>query len=214
MRVLSHSSPLVLASGSPRRRQLLESVGIPLRVLRCEIDEDVRGAETPDAYLERIVAAKLAAAQDALRATVELAAHSVLLVADTTVTLDGEILGKPTDPEAGARMIAQLAGRAHEVKTRFGIAVAGEGSEAGKVLAETVCTRVFVRALSDAWIERYARCGEGDDKAGGYAVQGRFAFAIERIEGSYANVVGLPLCEVVRALDALGLIPWFLSDPR
>lgn len=179
-------------------------------VLRCEIDEDVEGDELADAYLERIVGRKLHAAMVALRGNPELDPDAVVLVADTTVTLDGQILGKPTDHEDGARMVTRLVGRAHEVKTRFGIALGLAGER--EMMAETVTTRVFVRAMSASWIERYACCGEGDDKAGGYAVQGRFAFAIERLEGSYSNVVGLPLCEVVRALDARGLVPWFLSD--
>lgn len=186
-------------------------MGVPLVVLRCEIDEGVAGDESPDPYLERIVRSKLEAAIAALQERSDLDPDAVVLVADTTVTLDGEILGKPRDHEDGARMIARLAGRAHEVKTRFGISKDRQHPE---IVAETVTTGVFVRSMSPTWIERYARCGEGDDKAGGYAVQGRFAFAIERLDGSYSNVVGLPLCEVVRALDGLGLVPWFLSDAR
>lgn len=204
MKALSQTCPLHLASGSPRRRELLESVGIPLVVSAPSVDEDSRAGESPDAYVERIVAAKIEAA----RATSLRVDRAAILVADTIVVSDGNLLGKPADRSEAMAMVTRIAGKAHEVKTRFHLEIVGAP---GAALARTVATRVFVRPLPPAWIERYADTGEGMDKAGGYAVQGRFAFAVERIEGSYTNVVGLPLCEVVRAMDDLHLVPTFLA---
>ena len=124
-----------------------------------------------------------------------------ILVADTSVVIDGRILGKP-DGEGDARsMLVLLAGRTHEVMTRF--AVAGEGA----LHAETVATRVTFRPLDDGEIDVYAASGEGIDKAGGYAVQGLGASLVARIDGSYSSVVGLPACEVIVALRRLGALP-------
>lgn len=159
------------------------------------IDETALPGERPDAYLARIVAAKLAAARgDDVGA---------VLVADTSV-IDGEaILGKPTGPEDAERMIARLAGRTHEVWTRFAIGTGG--TPPAELHAETVITTVTFRPLTDEQVRRYVASGEGTDKAGAYAIQGRGAALVARIEGSYSNVVGLPACEVVVALERLGL---------
>lgn len=200
--VLSHSSPLLLASASPRRRELLETVGLPLVVRRIDADEDVLPGESPAVYLARVVAAK----RDAALA-IDPGPCAARLVADTTVVLGGEILGKPRDYEEAKSMVARLAGRTHEVMTRFWV---GPVDAPDVAIAKTVVTHVEVRSLPVAWIERYAATGEGADKAGGYAVQGVFSFAVTRIDGSYANVVGLPVAEVVAALDELGLVPDFL----
>jgi septum formation protein len=201
---LSDDTPLLLASASPRRRELLASVGLPLVVDPVGADESEREGEPPEVYLERVVRAKLHASRD--RAAGSIAAR---LVADTIVVADGRVLGKPRDRAEAIEIVSALSGRAHEVKTRFH--VERVGPEPQRELARTVTTRVHVRELPRAWIERYADTGEGSDKAGAYAIQGRFAFAVERVEGSYTNVVGLPLCEVVAALDGLGLIPRFLA---
>jgi septum formation protein len=169
-------------------------------VVTAEADEGVEGGEGAGAYLERVALAKL----EGVRARVarEGLAQDLLLVADTSVLVDGEILGKPASDAEARAMIARLAGRAHEVWTRFVLA----GTTAGAPLhAETVATRVTFRALDEDEIAAYAASGEGRDKAGAYAVQGLGAAFVSRIEGSYSNVVGLPACEVVVALRRLGL---------
>ncbi|MBL9026961.1 MAG: septum formation protein Maf [Myxococcales bacterium] len=196
--------PLLLASASPRRRELLERVGLPLVVLAVDVDETPLPAEPAAAYVERVTLAKLAAAGQA--ASARGIGHAACLVADTTVVVDGAILGKPADASEGAAMIRAIAGRAHEVSTRFAIALAGQ---AGVAHAQTVTTRVHVRALDEDFIARYVATGEGRDKAGGYAIQGLFSSAIPRIEGSYTNVVGLPVSEVVEALEALAVLARF-----
>jgi septum formation protein len=191
-----------LGSASPRRREILASLGLPFVVLVASVDEAVRKGETPDVYLARIVSAKL----DAVGATAPR--DRAVLVADTSVLLDEEILGKPSDVHEAEGMIARLAGRTHEVHTRFAIGqITDTGTGLVRVLhAETVATRVTFRALSTAQARAYAESGEGLDKAGAYAVQGLGASLVATISGSYTNVVGLPACELVVALTRLGLI--------
>jgi septum formation protein len=215
--VLSEVEPLLLASASPRRREILAQLGIPTLVSAVDIDESVLAQEAPDAYLVRVVAAKLSAASrvfsrsptptrgDTLQGlNVALAARAVL-VADTSV-IDGDaILGKPQSPEEAELIIARLSGRTHEVKTRF--AIGAPESPARTLHEETVTTRVTFRQLTAERVRAYAATGEGTDKAGAYAVQGRGAGLVARIEGSYSNVVGLPACELMVALERLGLCP-------
>ena len=198
---LTKTSPLLLASGSPRRRELCEALGLPIVTQVPVVDEAVKRGEDPVLYLERIAAQKLAAA----RASAGSIAHAALLVADTIVVCEGEVVDKPASLGERITAVERLAGRAHEVKTRFVI----ELSDGSARVAETVTTRVFVRPLPSTWVRAYAATGEGADKAGGYGIQGRFAFAISRIVGSYSNVVGLPQAEVVAALESLGLLPVF-----
>ncbi len=202
--VVSSGRPLLLASGSPRRRELLEAVGLPLIVRAFAVDETRLAAEGVDAYLERVARAKLFAA---LSGAAEEAASSVALAADTVVVLDGEALGKPTDPRDAVDMLSALSGRSHVVKTRFAIGVVGRALE--ELDARTVTTTVHFRGLSTDAIERYVATGEGVDKAGGYAIQGIGGFAVRRIEGSYSNVVGLPVSEVIEALESLQLLEAF-----
>lgn len=199
-RVIDASHPLLLASASPRRRQLLETLGLPLRVAPADVDESERAGEGADAYLERVVAAKLEAATRDPRG----AGAGAWLVADTAVVLEGRLLHKPVDDADGARMLRALAGREHQVRTRFALAVGGAAPH-----AQTVVTAVHFRALDEDEIAGYVQSGEGRDKAGGYAIQGIGGFAIERIEGSYSNVVGLPVCEVVLALRRTGALTRF-----
>jgi len=187
----------VLGSASPRRRDLLASTGIPFVVRAADADEAQRG-DTPAAYLERIARAKL----DAVRA-LPLGPCRGVLVADTIVVApDGAILGKPRDAGEARAMLDRLAGAVHTVETRF--VLAPPDPRAPPVHAETVSTRVGMRPLSPDEARAYVETGEGSDKAGGYAVQGRAAAFVRRIDGSYTNVVGLPLCEVVLALRILG----------
>lgn len=197
---LDSAHPLLLASASPRRRELLERAGVPLRLLAVDVDEAVASGETPATYLARVVDAKLAAAA-ARRAEVD-GPFAAILVADTSVIRDDEILGKPASPEHAEEMLASLAGRRHEVHTRFAI-----GDPVGAcVYAETVKTTVSMRPLGPRARARYVATGEGRDKAGAYAIQGVGAGLVTRVEGSYTNVVGLPLAEVVMAFEQLGLL--------
>ena len=192
---------VLLGSGSPRRREILTSLRVPFVVHVAGADESTRAGEGPELYLERVVLAKLMAVTE----SAELTSVKVVLVADTSVIDDRAILGKPADVDEAEVMIARLAGRTHEVWTRFAL---GAPSRGGAVLhAETVVTRVTFRPLTTAQIRAYAESGEGTDKAGSYAVQGLGAGIVSRIEGSYTNVVGLPACEVLVALEGLGLAP-------
>lgn len=207
---LSDAEPLLLASGSPRRREILANLGLPARVMPVDVDESALPAEAAEDYLVRIVGAKLAAASAAfvggsLHGIDVAASARAVLVADTSVIDDGAILGKPSSPDDAARTIARLAGRTHEVWTRFAIGAAE--APARPLHAETVKTRVTFRPLTAERVRAYVASGEGTDKAGAYAIQGRGAGLVARIEGSYSNVVGLPACEVVVALEQLGLWP-------
>ncbi len=207
MTPLHTSHPIVLGSGSPRRKEILSSLGIAHVVVTAEVDERPLAEERAADYLARIVNAKLAAVRRVLPA--ELAQRApVVLVADTTVidrTREGQeaILGKPSDARETRAMLCRLSGRVHEVWTRFAIGSATSGEPPLHV--ETVTTRVTFRTLSAGEIDAYAESGEGLDKAGGYAVQGLASAFVPRIEGSYSNVVGLPACEVAVALSRLGL---------
>ena len=208
--VIDERKPLGLGSASPRRKALLETLGIPLVVVAVDADERRRTGEDPDAYLDRVTRDKLARAAADERA----AGASSLLVADTIVLLGQDILGKPADADEAVAMLTRLSGRVHDVKTRFLIggspARAARGHDGQASLhAETVSTKVYFRALESEEIRRYVATGEGRDKAGAYAVQGLGSFAVQRIEGSYANVVGLPVCEVVVALRRLGFLTAF-----
>lgn len=198
---ISERSPLVLGSASPRRREILTNLRIPLCVRPADVPEEVHSGETATAFIERIAGDKLAGT--ALRARGEGAA--ALLVADTIVVVDGDILNKPSDQDDAERLLGRIVGRSHVVFTRYAI-----GAPDGSLLrARTVESEVWLRAASAAEIRAYARTGEGLDKAGAYAIQGIGAFLIERIQGSYTNVVGLPACEVVSDLLALGLLESF-----
>jgi len=179
-------------------------VGVPVVVSAPAIDESVSPGEAWSAYVERVVAAKLQAAAALLERAP--GAHAACLVADTVVVVDGAILAKPADDDESVAMTLAIAGRAHEVSTRFAIALPAPPASAPTTHAETVTTRVFVRPLDEAWARRYAATREGRDKAGGYAIQGIFSAAVSRIEGSYTNVVGLPVAEVLAALAALGVL--------
>ena len=195
--------PLLLGSASPRRREILATLGLPLRFAAAEIDETPRPLEPPLDYLRRITAEKLAAVARLPDAT----GAGALLVADTTVILDDRPLGKPADQAEARSMLRALSGRAHHVSTCFAISAPPDFFSAR--VTETVTSRVVFRALGEDEIAGYAATGEGLDKAGAYAVQGIGSFAVARVEGSYSNVVGLPACEVVSALRAAGLLARF-----
>ena len=197
---ISKDTPLILGSASPRRREILAGLGLPLVVVPAEIEEGVRAGEPPEAYLERVVEEKLVAVSE--RAKNER--FAAVLVADTIVVIDGEVLGKPADVTDAERLLKRLVGRTHTVFTRYLI------TDPVSIVAErSVKSRVRMRSASVEEIARYARTGEGLDKAGAYAAQGIGAFLVESIEGSYTNVVGLPACEVVLDLRDAGLLAEF-----
>jgi septum formation protein len=196
---ISSARPLLLGSASPRRRELLAQLGVPTTVFPAEIVERVAPEEPAESYLERIVLAKLAAVRERARGV----SAGAVLVADTEVIVDGVILGKPASLPEAERMLSLLAGRSHEVCTRYGIAAADAGEP---WVARSITTRVIMRKAPPQVLSRYAATGEGLDKAGAYGVQGVGAFLVERIEGSYANVVGLPICEVMADFERLGLV--------
>jgi septum formation protein len=172
---------LILASSSPRRAELLRAAGIDFTVRAADVDEAIRPNEPPLDYVARL-------SREKARAVFHGAGADVLaLGADTTVVINGEILGKPADAEDAGRMLRALSGQWHEVLT--GVTLA----RADRTLSAVSSTRVKFAELSDAEIEWYISTGEPMDKAGAYAIQGRASLFIERIEGSYSNVVGLPM---------------------
>jgi septum formation protein len=190
------SPEIILASGSPRRRELLDRLGVRFRVRAADIDES--SDETDPERLVRHLALEKA------KAVAELEPEGVILAADTTVSLEGSILNKPEGVLENAEFIARLSGNWHEVFTGVSF-VAPHGRVVG-----VERTRVKFRALSRLEVEGYARSGEGLDKAGGYGIQERGMALIERIDGDYFNVVGLPISRMLslaRELD-LELLPW------
>ncbi len=180
---------LVLASGSPRRRELMQSVGWPARVMVPDVNESRVPGEAPEAYVVRLAETKARA----IRPRVDPA--TVILAADTSVVLDGEVLGKPQDEAAARGMLACLQGREHSVLT--GVCVLRNA----QVLTAVERTRVWFSAMSVEEIAAYVARGEALDKAGAYGIQGAAAPYIPRIEGCYFNVVGLPLATVRRLLQ-------------
>ena len=172
--------PIVLASGSPRRKQLLEMLRIPFRVIRPDVDEHVLPGERPDGYVTRLSRAKA-------QAVLPLAPGDVVLAADTTVVLGGKIFEKPTSPAHAVEMLEQLQGKTHEVLTAVAVAENGRLEQALDV------SRVTFRPNTRGVLEEYVATGEPLDKAGAYAIQGLGAPLIERVEGDFFGVMGLPL---------------------
>jgi septum formation protein len=186
---------LVLASASPRRRELLAQAGFTFEVHPAHIPEDPTPNEDPIAYVVRLAREKAQAVFDQLSANPETASNLAVLGADTTVTLDNHILGKPEDAADAARMLRLLSGRTHRVITGVALVTATSAEVAAEVTAVRFLT------LSDEEIEAYIATGEPMDKAGAYAIQGRAARWIPRIEGCYFNVVGLPIALVSTLLE-------------
>lgn len=177
-------------------------MGIPIVVVKGDVDEMRRPGELPAPYLERVVRDKLV---DVACRLTDGAAVPGIVVADTIVVLGDEILGKPRDVKEAAALVGRLVGRSHVVHTRYAVSVAPKLREPW--IERTVLSTVTMRAASPDEVRRYAETGEGLDKAGAYAAQGIGAFLIERIDGSFSNVVGLPACEVVIDLARAGLLP-------
>jgi septum formation protein len=183
---------LVLASASPRRAELLTAAGFEFDIDPVHVDESRQAGETPAAYVERVARSKAAAGGTRHPSR-------VVVGADTVVVLEDDVLGKPRDEADARAMLRRLSGRSHEVMTAIAVAsnggrLRGESASASQDLrAHVERTTVWFRALSDQEIEWYVRSGEPMDKAGAYAIQGLAARFIPRIDGSYSNVVGLPL---------------------
>lgn len=189
------ATTIVLASASPRRSELLESAGISFRVVPADINEDPLPGEEPVDHVLRLAEGKARAASDRTEGR-------FFLGADTIVLCDGEIMGKPKDHADAQRMLRKLSGVPHEVVTGFAI----YDRERNDALVEAVRTKVYFKQLRDEEIDAYIATGCPFDKAGGYAIQGGAAHMVRKIDGSYTNVVGLPLCEVVEKLRVLGAL--------
>ena len=190
---------LVLASASPRRRDILGQLGLSFRVIESGVEEAPPGGRPPEAYARELAAQKAEAV--AARIGSE-GSHAFVLGADTIVVVDAAILGKPSDDADAERMLLALRGRTHEVITA--VALRRAGSDFASALA--VRSRVAFRNFDDETAQRYAASGEGRDKAGSYAVQGLGAGLVRAIDGSYSNVVGLPACETLELLIAAAVI--------
>jgi septum formation protein len=184
-----------LASGSPRRRELLQQIGVPFRLLSAGVDESPLPEELPAAYVSRLAAAKAAAGWNG-------GLDAPVLAADTAVVLDGEIIGKPRDEGDAANMLLKLSGRTHEVLTA--VALRSTGGNEIRLSRSTVTFRIVEAAEARG----YWHSGEPRDKAGGYAIQGFAAIFIANLQGSYSGVMGLPLFETAELLRSAGIRVW------
>ena len=189
----NNSKTVILASNSPRRKDLLCQIGIAFRIDPADVDERVLPNELPEAYAVRVALEKA-------RVAAARAGTGIVIAADTIVVIDDEILGKPADARDAERMLNMLSGKMHRVIT--GIAVMDAAT--GKTLNRTSITRVWFRRLSPQEIASYIATGEPLDKAGAYGIQERGALLVEKIEGCYFNVVGLPLSLLSEMLCSFG----------
>ncbi len=190
--------PLVLGSGSPRRRELLTRAGIAFEVMPADIDESARDGEAPTAYALRLAREKALA----VAARVGAAPQRLVLGADTIVVIDGDVLGKPTDPADAVRLLTRLVGREHRVFTAVAVVASDRLAHAETCI---VASDVSMRSASEDEIRRYVVTGEPLDKAGGYAAQGEGRRFIHRIDGSETNVIGLPIDETLALLRKSGM---------
>ena len=198
-------NPLYLASGSPRRRELLTQIGVPFSVVSAPIDETPLAEEGVAAYAVRLARAKAEAG------LARLPGPGVVLAADTVVAVNGQILGKPRDREHALAMLAELSDNQHQVLTAVAV------TDGTRCLDVCVGTDVDFRPVSPQEAERYWATGEPLDKAGGYAIQGLGAVFVRALSGSYSAVVGLPLFETARLLEAFSIPCWQqheVSAPR
>jgi len=187
---------IILASNSPRRRELLTQIGLAFTVDPADVDESVLPDESPEAYAVRV-------ALDKARIAAERAGEGIVIAADTIVVIGNSILGKPADARDAEGMLALLSGKEHRVIT----ALAVMDSATGKSLTRTSVTKVWFRDLTGREIAAYVATGEPLDKAGAYGIQERGALLVERIEGCYSNVVGLPLSLLGEMLREFGVYP-------
>ena len=193
------ASPLILASASPRRAELLSAAGIPFEVRPAHIDEALRAGEDARTYASRV-------AGDKARAIAGQANGRSVLAADTVVVIDGLVLGKPVDSDDAKRMLRLLSGRSHEVITAVALMSTRRGQSDAAIDARIESTVVEFAPLDTAEIDWYVATGEPADKAGSYAVQGLASRFVTRIEGSYSNVVGLPMALVYAMCTQAGIL--------
>lgn len=182
---------MILASASPRRRDLLEQIGLGFTAVPTDIDESVRGREHPVAYVRRLAIAKAEAAP--------AEPADVVIAADTTVDVDGRILAKPDDEADARRMLELMSGRTHRVHT--GLAV----RSGGRTVAAVATTRVTLTAITDDLMDWYIGTGEPMGKAGAYAIQGEAAVLVDEVQGSITNVIGLPMALLDELMTSIGL---------
>ena len=188
---------IILASGSPRRKELLALTGWQYSIQPADVDETPINGEAPEEYVYRLAQSKaLAVAQNAPEG-------AVVIAADTTVVDAGEILGKPADEDESWEMLERLRGHTHQVYTAVAVTRAGSGN----VEQALVCTDVPMRNYSDKEMRSYIATGDPFDKAGGYAIQHNGFRPVENLSGCYANVVGMPLCHLLVLLEKLGYSP-------
>jgi MAF protein len=195
----------ILASSSPRRRELITSLGINFTILKPDIDESIHEGEAPLDYVRRLSREKAAAVAAKVTddATILAADTIVILAADTMgIAADGEILGKPADPAESRAMLQRLRARPHQVCTAITLMRVGNGDP--ETVSDLTQTTVHMRDYTDAEIEAYIASGDPFDKAGGYAIQHEGFHPVALIDGCYNNVVGLPLCAVKRGLAQIG----------
>jgi len=186
---------LILASKSPRRRYLLEQAGLVFSVIPSEFDESSVTMADPDLYVRTLAESKAVDIS-------EKYPESWVIGADTIVMIDGTILGKPESEVQARSMLGKLSGKTHQVLTGYCICCKAKN----RIFSETIKTDVFLKTLSREEIEWYVQTGEPFDKAGSYAIQGIGTFLVKRINGSYTNVVGLPVCEVIEFLINEGIM--------
>ncbi len=199
---------IYLASRSPRRRDLLKQIGVPFELLLLredlrrgvDVDETPLPDESPGVYVLRIARTKveMAVRQIAYRALPQ----KPVLAADTTVVFDGQIIGKPDDPEHAARILRALSGREHQVLTAVAVALREQ------IETQISVSSVWFREITEADIRRYCASGEPLDKAGAYAIQGRAGAFVTRISGSYSGIMGLPLAETTELLQKFNIPVW------
>ncbi len=187
----------ILASNSPRRQELLRQIGVRFSVAPADVDETVMPGEAPDAYAMRV-------ALDKARIIAERFREGIVIAADTIVVLDNEIMGKPADAAEAVRMLEKLSGRMHRVMTAIVLKDVGTGRE----LVKSVLTNVWFHRLSSFDIASYVESGEPLDKAGAYGIQERGALLVDRIEGCYFNIVGLPLSVLGELFHEMDLTIW------
>ena len=189
---------LILASSSPRRKELLEQIGLRFEVVPGGVEEKIKDGENPVEHVLRLAEEKALDVANGLK-------NSCVIAADTIVLVDGEILGKPAREQEAYQMLLKLSGKEHRVITGFCILNTGNGES----VKESVETTVTFKELTEEEIRGYIKTKEPFDKAGGYAIQGKGSFMIREIKGSYTNVIGLPICEVVEALERVGGVRLF-----
>ena len=215
MKAVSPDEPaIILASGSPRRRQLVGRIGFEPRVHVSQIPEEHRSGESPGDYARRLAAQKARDVESSLEANHELPGW--ILSADTIVVHDGDILEKPDDPADARAMLSRMSGERHDVITAFCWRFRAPGADVGQRLEEVVEVRasVWLRELDEDMIARYVDTGEPMDKAGSYGIQDVGGVLVRRLEGSYFCIVGLPVCEVVETLQSMGGLKSYPFSPE